>query len=510
MILKLIADGSGVAIFIRSYSPVCVYDACRVAEAQQEADQALNTLFIDLSGIRSKKIFKGIKSMKFLVIGADAAGMSAASRAKRNDKDLEVTVLEKTHDVSYSACGMPYNIADPGKKIEDLVVRQADVFREKQGINLLTGHRVGSIDPKGKSVAGVTDQGEKFEFSYDRLLIATGASPMVPNLPGFDLPGVMALKSLDHGRKIKAHMDEHGVRKAVIIGAGYIGLEMCEALRARSVEVAMVEVAPEFLPWMARELSDVVKQEVEANGVGLHMGHRVRQIEAAPGGLAAVCDGLVLEGDMVIVAIGITPNSGFATPAGLETSVKNAIAVDRMLRTSDENIYAAGDCADAYHVVTGEKTWIPLALRANRAGWAVADNICGGSTELEGVAGTAVFKVFGLEVARTGLSMHEAQQSGFEPADVVIQSRSRAHGHPGSSTISVHLVGDKKTGRLLGAQMVGREGVAHRINAAAVALQNQMTVTRFSQADLAYAPPFGPVWDPLLTAANQLLKKMGI
>ena len=212
---------------------------------------------------------------------------------------------------------------------------------------------------------------------------------------------------------------------------------------------------------------------------------------------------------MVLVAIGVTPNSEPAKAAGLVTSVKDAVSVDRGLRTSDPHIYSAGDCADAYHVVTGEKTWIPLALRANRAGWAVADNVCGGRVELDGVAGTAVFKVFDLEVARTGLTVAEAQQSGFDPAEMVIQSRSRAHSHPGSSLIHVHMIGDKKTGRLLGAQMVGKEGAAHRINAAAVALHNQMTIDRFSQTDLSYAPPFGPVWDPLLTAANQLLKKMG-
>jgi len=182
--------------------------------------------------------------------------------------------------------------------------------------------------------------------------------------------------------------------------------------------------------------------------------------------------------------------------------------VDRKLKTSDENIYAAGDCADAYHVVTGKKTWVPLALRANRAGWAVADNICGKEVELPGVAGTAVFKVFDLEVARTGLTMEEAIKSGFDPAKVIIKTRSRAHAHPGASFIRVQMIGDKKTGRLLGAQMVGKEGVAHRINALNVALHSQMTVEEFCQTDLAYAPPFGPVWDPMLTAANQLLKRM--
>ncbi|NOY68800.1 MAG: FAD-dependent oxidoreductase [Deltaproteobacteria bacterium] len=446
--------------------------------------------------------------MNFLVIGGDAAGMSAASRAKRNMPEMNVTVLEKTHDVSYSACGMPYNIAVPEKAIEDLVVRQAQVFREKQGINLLTGHRVESIEPKEKRVAGVTYEGEKFEFPYDKLLIATGGSPIVPDLPGFDLPGVLVLKNLDHGRKIKAYMDEHPVKKAVIIGMGYIGLEMCEALRARAMEVAMVKPNLNFIPWMPDELSDEVQKEAAANGVALHMGHSVRKIERANSSLAVVCEDMTLEADMVIVAIGITPNNELAIKAGLETSVKKAIAVDRMLKTSDENIYAAGDCADAYHVVTGEKTWIPLALRANRAGWAVADNICGSQMELDGVAGTSVFKVFELEIARTGLTLKESKESGFDPADIVIKSRSRAHAHPGSTTIYVHLIGDIKTGRLLGAQMVGKEGVAHRISAAAVALHNKMTVERFSQTDFAYAPPFGPVWDPLLTAANQLLKKM--
>ena len=225
-------------------------------------------------------------------------------------------------------------------------------------------------------------------------------------------------------------------------------------------------------------------------------------------GFASLCPGLQLDGDMVLVAVGVRPNSEIAEDAGLALGPQKSIAVDRTLATSDPDIYAAGDCADAFHVVTGQKTWIPLALRANRAGWAVADNVLGERVELQGVAGTAVFKVFDLEVARTGLSVEEARKAGFEPAEVVIQSRSRAHNHPGSSVISVQLVGDKKSGRLLGAQMVGKEGAAHRINAPAVALHAKMSVEEFGQSDLAYAPPFGPSWDPLLTAANQLVKAL--
>ena len=446
--------------------------------------------------------------MKFIIIGGDAAGMSAASRAKRHMPEIEVMVLEQSDDVSYSACGMPYNIAEADRDIDDLVVRKAHVFREKQGIDLKTGHRVESIKPALKTVSGITSAGETFQFPYDNLLIATGGSPILPDIPGMDLPGVMALKSLNDGRKIKSFLAAHPVKKVAIIGMGYIGLEMAEALRSRSIDVDMVKPGPVFLPWMKQELSDIVRKELEENQIGLFPGHRIDKIVTSGNQLKLICSGQTLAADMVLVAIGIKPNSELATGSGLEIGVKNAIAVDKRMQTSDDHIFSAGDCADAYHVVNGEKVWIPLALRANRAGWAVADNVCGKSTELPGIVGTAVFKVFNIEVARTGLTEAEAVESGFDPVGVVIQSRSRAHAHPGSSTIYLHMIADRTTGRLLGTQMVGKEGVAHRINAIAVALHNHMTVEAFSQTDLAYAPPFSPTWDPLLTTANQLIKKL--
>ena len=270
----------------------------------------------------------------------------------------------------------------------------------------------------------------------------------------------------------------------------------------------MVKPGPVFLPWLEPSLAQAVKTEIESKGVGIHAGQAVERIEASNGNLSVKCKDLTLNGDMVLVAIGIVPNSQVAEISGIDLGVKKSIAVDRTLKTSDEHIYAAGDCADAYHVVSGEKTWIPLALRANRAGWAVADNVCGNPVELDGVAGTAVFKVFDLEVARTGLNVAEAEEAGFEPVEMKITSGSRAHSYPGATPLWVNLIGDKKSGRLLGAQMVGKESAAHRINAPAVALHAQMTVEQFSQTDLAYAPPFGPTWDPMLTAANQLLKML--
>jgi NADPH-dependent 2,4-dienoyl-CoA reductase/sulfur reductase-like enzyme len=403
---------------------------------------------------------------------------------------------------------MPYNVADATRDMDDLIVRTAHAFKEKQGIDVRIEHRAEAIDPVRKTVTGRTSAGEPFQLPYDKFLIATGARPVIPDLPGVNSPGVMALKNLEDGRKIKTFIRDRNVKKAVILGMGYIAFEMCEAFRARGIDVEMIKPRPVFIPWMNEQLASIVKKELEANQVKVHLGQPIERIEKNAKGLRVICPRLQIDGDMVLVAVGVRPNSELAENAGLASGPGKSIAVDRMLRTSNADIYAAGDCADAYHVVTGQKTWIPLALRANRAGWAVADNVLGGKVELQGVAGTAVFKVFDLEVARTGLSVEEARKAGFEPAEVVIQSRTRAYNHPGSSVIIVQLVGDKKTGRLLGAQMVGKEGAAHRINAPAVALHAKMRVEEFGQSDLAYAPPFGPSWDPLLTAANQLVKAL--
>jgi NADPH-dependent 2,4-dienoyl-CoA reductase/sulfur reductase-like enzyme len=284
---------------------------------------------------------------------------------------------------------------------------------------------------------------------------------------------------------------------------------MCEALRARGLAVDMIKPGPVLLPWLHPDLAAVVRQELEANQVRLHLGRKLQRIESVePNELRVVSEGAELECELVLAATGVAPNSGLAEKAGLQLGPQRSIHVDKALRTSCPDIYAAGDCADAVHVVTDRDVWIPLALRANRAGWAVADNVTGLQVELPGVAGTAVFKVFDLQVARTGLNAAEAREAGFDPVETVIQSRSRAHAHPGASTLHVQMVGDRRSGKLLGVQMVGQEGVAHRINAPAVALHAGMTVADFIQCDLAYAPPFGPVWDPLLTAANQLIKTL--
>jgi NADPH-dependent 2,4-dienoyl-CoA reductase/sulfur reductase-like enzyme len=444
--------------------------------------------------------------MKFLVIGANAAGMSAASRAKRLNPEIEVTVLEQGQDVSYGACSLPYNIGDPNREIDDLVIRKAEVFREKNNIDLRTGWQVSKLDPQRKEVSGQTAAGEDFRLGYDKLLLATGASPIIPDLPGFDLPGVYPLKTLADGRRIKQELDR--VKKAIIIGIGYIGLEMAEALHAKEIQVEMIDLLPQVQPWFSEKLSDAIEKQLQEHGIGLSLNRQVKGIERTGDELQVVCDDQILTADMVVVAIGTRPNSQLADKAGLELGPNRTIAVNSCMQTSDSDIYAAGDCADAFHAITGKRVWIPLALRANRSGWAVADNIVGSRTKVPGLVGSAVFKVFDLETARTGLNLEEAKEAAFDPVAITINSQSRAHAFPGNESIFITMVGDKYSRRLLGVQMVGKEGVAQRINIAAVALHMEMTVAQFAQSDLAYAPPFGPAWDPLLVAANQLLKKL--
>ena len=274
------------------------------------------------------------------------------------------------------------------------MVRRAEVFREKQDINLLTGHWVEAIDPGNRTVSGATADGKPFEFPYDRLLIATGCSAVMPDIPGVELPGVLPVKSLADGRQIKHFLKDNRVQKAVIIGMGYIALEMCETFVHLGIQVDLVKHRPQFLPWLEPSMAQAVRESLESKGVGIHTGHPVKHIDASGKRLQVICSDLTLDGDLVIAAIGVTPNSRLGGTAGLKLSVDRSIAVDRNLRTSDELIYAAGDCADAYHVVTGKKTWIPLALRANRAGWAAADNACGTNAVAFVALGKRDFAVF--------------------------------------------------------------------------------------------------------------------
>ncbi len=447
--------------------------------------------------------------MRIVVIGGVAAGMSAASQAKRRRPDAEVVVLERGRHVSYGACGLPYNIEDPERRIDDLVVIPAEKFRTERGIDVRTGHEVLSIDTRHQHVhARDLDRGHDYELPYDRLIIATGASAVRLPLPGFDLPGVFLLRELDDGATIKRFLAEHKPERAVILGAGYIGMEMAESLRHRGLQVTVLEKLDQVVPGFEPIIATEVQRELERNGVPLNTGIAVSSIGRDAHGLVVHTDRGDFAAGLVLVSVGVRPNVGLAKAAGIALGPTGAIAVDDRQRTSAPNVYAAGDCAEAMHLVSGQPAWIPLGTTANKQGKVAGANAAGADQRFTGIVGTAAFKVFGLEVGRTGLGRTEVDRVGLTAAVTSSTHRSRGHVYPGSKAITTTLLVERSSGRLLGAQMVGAEGVTGRIDVLATALHAGMTADQLEALDLAYAPPLAPVYDPVLVAAGVARKEL--
>ncbi|WP_433630029.1 FAD-dependent oxidoreductase [Halomicrococcus sp. NG-SE-24] len=444
----------------------------------------------------------------FVVVGGDAAGMSAASKAKREDTGVDVVVFEKGQWVSYAACGMPYYVKGDVTELEDLVAVTPDRFREERDVDLRTGHEVVSIDPEREMVT-VDSDGERFEQSYDHLLIGTGASAIVPPFDGVDLDGVFTIHDMDEAGEIESYVTEQSLQRAAIVGGGYVGVEMAEALSARGADVALYEMLPHVLQPFGEPVAEVVEEHLRDQGVDLHLDTAVSGFDGD-----GRVDRVVLEdgesdpADVVIVGVGVIPNVDLAEEAGIELGPTGAIATDEYGRTNYENVYAAGDCAEARHVVTGESAHVPLALTANRAGRAIGQTVTGSPTLTGDIAGTAIVKAFDLGAARTGVIDEErASEAGFDPVSVTITDESRPGYYPGSEEIQITLVADRDSERLLGGSVVGAEG-AKRIDTVAMALHADTTVTELQNTDLAYAPPFSPVWDPVLTAAKVLSGKL--
>lgn len=447
--------------------------------------------------------------MRIVIVGAVAAGMSAASQARRACPESEIIVLERTQDVSYGACGLPYKLP-PGERMEDLQVISAERFRSERRIDLRLGHQVLAIDRAARQVSGRNAQGD-FALGYDKLILCTGARVWTPPIPGLDDlwgQGAYPLKTLEDGRAIKGALEPDPPRHAVVIGAGYIGLEATENLREMGLGVTVVEALPEILPWLPEPQRARVIDECRAQGVELLVGTRVEALGREGPRIAVRTSQSTLAADLVLVATGVRPESDLAAQSGLELGASGSIAVDPYLRTSDAHIYAAGDCADAIHAVTGRSVWFPLALRANRSGKLAGANVCGAGRRAPPVLGTAVFKLFGLQVARAGLSLAEAQEAGLETAAALITTGTRAHYYPGGGELSVWLLGERGTRRVLGCCMVGPEAAAHLIDTAVAVIQGGLTAEQLYDLDLAYSPPFGRSWSPLLIAASQLAKAL--
>ncbi len=448
---------------------------------------------------------------RFVIIGAVAAGMSAASKARRLKPDMEIIVFEKTGDVSWAACGMPYLIADKVKSSSELVVYDAKFFKEQRDIDVILYNDARQIFPE-KKVVVVRDvkTGDEKEYAYDKLLIATGARAFVPPIKGIDLTGVFTLREFQKGIAIKDYIRKNSLKDGLIVGAGYIGMEMAESFSTAGLQVTMIEKMPNILGTMDEEITRVVEEELKRNNVTLIKSAGVTEFIGDRSSLARVVTdtGTAINAQIALIGAGIRPNSEIAKSGGMELGRTGAIKVNERTETSVSDIYAAGDCAEAYHLVLHRNAYIPLGTTANKQGRVAGENAAGGNATFAGIVGTAIFKTFDLEVGRTGLTEKEARTEGIDCAANVVKHYSRAFYYPGRSDITVKLVADRKTGLVLGAQMAGREGVAKRIDVFAAAITAGMTVSQVENLDLGYSPPFAPVYDPVLVAATELQKKL--
>jgi NADPH-dependent 2,4-dienoyl-CoA reductase/sulfur reductase-like enzyme len=450
------------------------------------------------------KAAKRLTKEQLLVIGGVAAGLAAAMQARRTAPALDIDVIEKTADISYGACGLPYVISGLIPQLERLVIHTPEYFREQHNINIHLNTEALEILP-ARSVVRMRAGEERRELNFTSLVLATGAAAVCPPLPGHDLAGVFVLRQLRDGRRLMEFIEAERPRKAVIVGAGYIGLEMAEAFRARGFETTLIESSDRVMSTLGGVLRDRVVDELRMRGVEVVLGERVVAFEGHGERIARVIteSGRAFEAQVVVIGVGVRPAVEIAKAAGLEIGESGAIATDASQRTSAANIYAAGDCCETLHRVSGRRVWFPLAQPAVRQGWVAGANAAGASPEARfaGVVGTTAVKVFELEVARTGLSLEEAQSAGFDASMSEDESPSRAGYYPDGAKISTRIIQDK-SGRLLGAQMVGREGVAGRIDVYAAALHANLKIEELNRLDLAYAPPFAPTIDPIIRATK--------
>ncbi|MDL5360459.1 FAD-dependent oxidoreductase [Halalkalicoccus sp. NIPERK01] len=466
----------------------------------------------------------------FVVVGGDAAGMSAASKAKRDDPDLDVVVFERGEWVSYGACGLPYYVKGEIQSLEDLVSVTPEEFREERDIDLRTGHEVVSIDPDGRRVTAEGANGEVTR-SYDHLLIATGAEATVPPIAGTDLEGVYTLGSMTDGRDLREFVSrsrsagtfeqpdrgpacrflETCTAPVGIVGGGYVGIEMAEALAANDFEVHLFQRGDRLLKSFSEATSEAVADHLRRQDVALYLDSEVEAIAGEDRAEGVVTSDEEVPVGMVLVGTGVRPRTRLVEDTDIELGPTGAIATDAYRETTVPDVYAAGDCAETEHVVTGEPAYVPLALTANRHGRAVGQTVAGDPAEGGPIAGTAAVKAFDVEAARTGLVGDEAARAaGFEPVTETIEARSRAGYYPEGGTVTVTLTADRPSGRLLGASLVSEygEGAVHRSHAVVAALSEGATVADLENYDLAYAPPFNTTWDPVLTAAKVLGGKL--
>ena len=442
---------------------------------------------------------------RVVVIGGDAAGMSAAAQASRGAEKVDLLVFEKGRYTSFAACGLPYFVGGVVTGASALVARTPEQHRAN-GIDVRTAHEVVAIDTDCREVeVRSLDDDRTFREPFDHLVIATGASPIRPPFPNIEAHGVVGIQTIPDALALDEIIRTRKPRRAVVVGGGYIGLEMVEALLRRGLTVTVVEKLAQPMTTLDPDMGARVADGLRRLGVDLRLGVGVESFETDAEGWVrrVVTDAGAVETDVVVLGLGVRPNVRLAADAGIAVGPSGAIATDARMGTSVPGIWAAGDCVESVHRVSGRPVSIALGTHANKQGRVVGLNVSGGHARFPGVIGTAVTKVEALEVGRTGLNEREATAAGFDAAAEVIEGTSRAGYYPGGAAMAVKVVAERSSGRMLGAQIVGGTEAAKRVDALAVAVWNEMTVDEFSQLDLGYAPPFSPVWDPTLIAARR-------
>ena len=445
---------------------------------------------------------------RVIIVGGVAAGTSAAAKAKRTNPNLDIVLYQREAFVSYSACGLPYYIGGWVTDHNKLIARTPQQFG-KDGIAVKIEHDVLDIDADAGRITVRDKNGSMFHDHYDHLILATGARVDCPNVPGIDLGGVFRLRSMQDGLAIKQFIVERKPQSAVIVGAGYIGIEMAEALLELGIATTLINRSKQVLSGMDADVTTLIEQTIVASGVNLVLN---AQFEALHGTsdddvMGVVAGGQIYPAELVIIATGVTPNSELAAACGITLGERNAILVDGVGRTSKERIYAAGDCATVMHRTLQRPVYIPLGTTANKQGRTLGAFLAGIERPFAGVVGSSVTKYHDLHIASTGLSEQQATGYGYTPRTVLIESTDHAGYYPNARPIHVKLVGDATTGALLGGQIVGYDDVAKRVDVLAVALAAGMSVDDLAWSDLTYAPPFSSVWDPILVAAQALAKQ---
>lgn len=439
--------------------------------------------------------------MKIVIIGGEAAGMSAAAKARRVDRDAEIVVYEASEVISFGACGLPYFVGDEFQDHNYMAEFTPAQFAER-GVQVLTSHRVTKVDAESKKLE-VQHGEEIFTTQYDRLMIATGASEVLPPVSGLEKQGVHSLRRMDDGLSLKTAINQPDCQHVTVIGSGFIGLEVVEAMIHQGKKVRLIERAERLIPdAFDAEISEHFLSELQDAGVEIHLGESLSGVLGDDKVTSIKTDKDLYPTDLVVVCTGVKPNTAFLQETGIETLPNGAICIDQQGRTSLSDVWAAGDCASIWHAVLQKNVYIPLATGANKLGRLIGENIAGKTLTFPGSLGTSCVKVLGLEAGRTGISEPEAQAAGINYKTVVIKDKCHTNYCAGQSDIYLKLVYEAESKKVLGAQMIGRKGAVHRIDAMAVAITAGLTTQQLGMMDFAYAPPFARTWDVMNVAGN--------